>query len=365
MRRVALLMLALVGAIGVAGAAAQAVSARPRDEARARRAFDEAAARLDAWLGPSSARPDIHLRDRWRVVPSTMEVESEVAYQLARSRWPAAVDPSGAALLDGVAWYLQSRIIETLFDQQLHTNGYAMDRAVLFGGAWVQAFNWLPVSRWSAGIGRGDYGPSAPLRARGAQAFATLERYLTWPILQRALAAWAAQPAIIDLDGVARIVGSAAGQDLGWFFAVAFDPAQTVDYRVASVVSHQGGDCGTPSCYRTRVGVARIGAAAFAGSAADRFGRYHAGDAVEIAVLFADQSRHVVRWDGRDRTASFDVDAAAPAVAATIDPGQVILLDRNLLDNTLRVNPARDRPVLRWIARWLIWFQDAMLTIAT
>jgi hypothetical protein len=344
------------------------IRAPARDQARARFAFDLAYAALDEWLGPAnapagSAPSEIVVRDRWRSVPTTMDVESDVVYQLARARWPEPRDATASAIVDGIAWYLQGRIVETLFDRTQLTNGYSMDRVSMFGGQWVAVFDWLPVSRWSAGIRRGAYACDSPLRARGATAFATLERYLTWPVLQGALRVWStAEPRVTERDDVARILSAATGQDLQWFFAFAFDPGQTVNYAVQSVSAEPGGDCTEPGFYRSRVVVARRGTASFSGSNLESAGPYDSGEAVEIEVTFSDHRTVVARWDGRAAERSFDFDGMAPAIAASIDPRQTIVLDENLLDNTAHVDPKIEIPVSRWVARWLVWFQDAMLT---
>jgi hypothetical protein len=42
-----------------------------------------------------------------------------------------------------------------------------------------------------------------------------------------------------------------------------------------------------------------------------------------------------------------------------------LLLDRNRLDDRIAVAPAAAIPVAKWLARWAIWLQDAMLAYAS
>jgi hypothetical protein len=48
-------------------------------------------------------------------------------------------------------------------------------------------------------------------------------------------------------------------------------------------------------------------------------------------------------------------------VVAHLDPARVLLLDANYLDNRLALSPASNVPIAKWVARWVVWLQDAML----
>ena len=332
------------------------------DRARAALALKTSEAQLVEWLGARPARRQpvtIVVPSRWRRVPASMDVESAIAFELARAWLPPAGDDA-AAIRDGAAWYLQSRSVETLFDYTHFLPGHSADRQLLFGGLWVEAFAWLPVDRWTAGVGRGRYDDDD--RTRGAAAFATLERYLTWPVLQGALAAWAQSDVATRAD-ITSLIGNAVAQDLGWFFAVAFDRTRRIDYAVTAMTSAADPQCAPSPCYRTRVSAANLGTTAFSGSSRAPSGPYKGGDAVEIVVGFADGSEAAARWDGREQAREFEFVSAAPARFAAVDPRRVIVIDDNHLNN--RLDADRGGPVpMRWMARWLIWLQDAALTLA-
>ncbi len=345
----------------------QSLIVSARDEGRASRALEESTSRLNEWLGPrrsGQSRPDTIVTSRLGSVPSTMDVESAVAFAVARSWWPSDAPAEAAALIDGAAWYLQSRIVETLFDYTYFRSGHSADRVALFGGWWTIGFEWLPLDRWTAGVERRDRAsePRDRARARSAHAFATLERLLTWPVLQGALSAWVQGDVPATPAEVARVIGEAAGQDLGWFFDAAFTPDRTFDYAIGTLASEADRECDKPSCYRTRVSALRLGNAVFTGSSLSPSGPFESGDAVEILVGFSDGSSVTARWDGRASSRDFEFASAAPAVFAAIDPNDVIVIDENHLNNRVDLAGGTNVPVWKWTARWLIWLQDAMLS---
>ena len=129
------------------------------------------------------------------------------------------------------------------------------------------------------------------------------------------------------------------GRDLAAVFAAAATP---IDHAVASVAS-ESASCATP-CYRTQVSIARSGAIPFP---------------LTLRVSFADGKRIDAGWQGSERVA---FESAAPAVAVRLDPDRVWLLDQNPLNNA-RVEPRPTNvPIVKWMARWIIWLQDAVLT---
>ena len=343
-------------------------------------AIRESLADAIAWLGPSPVQSltlgdtgvtDVAIQPRWPGSPATMDVESQVAYEVVRSWWPRRDTPDeSGALVDGAAWYLQSRIVERLYDLHFKTIAYHADSVRWFGGGVRWAFLDLPLSRWATGLGRDEYlrprrsTQGWPGTAHAAMAFATLERYLGWPALQGALQAWAHQAWLAPMTRteIAEVVGAAAGQDLSWFFETSFDPALRFDYRLDAVATAPGPLSCTPPCYRTRVTLKRIGTASFSGSSRAPAGPYENGDALDVLVRFADGTEAVSRWDGRQAERVFEFDSAAPAAEAQFDPSRTVLLDQNYLDNTWRHEPGSTVPVAKWMARWIVWLQNAMLS---
>ncbi|MEO8682357.1 MAG: hypothetical protein ABI665_25135, partial [Vicinamibacterales bacterium] len=133
----------------------RAQDARPQFKPRLDFAIRYALPLFNEWFGPLAAAPEVPVDRRWLSAPGSMDVESQVSYQLAR-RWFAHVhDPDGVVpFADSVAWYLQSRVGETIFDRQYLRTAHSMDSVGFFGGVVPWAFRPLPLDRWSGGLGR-------------------------------------------------------------------------------------------------------------------------------------------------------------------------------------------------------------------
>ena len=137
-------------------------------------------------------------------------------------------------------------------------------------------------------------------------------------------------------------MSAATGRDLAPVFADA-SSGGLID-RTISGLSSEPGSCASP-CYRTLVSIAPAGAVPFP---------------LLVRVSFSDGKSIDARWDGRRDQLEFE--SAAPAIGAELDPDRVWLLDRNPLNNA-RVPPRETNvPVTKWMARWIVWLQDAMLT---
>lgn len=295
----------------------------------------DAAARLAVpsyreWLG-SPPFDRVAVRDSGTAdSPGQMLVESHVAKEIARA-WLARV-AGNDAWKDGAAEYLQSRIVEQLFDRRYFLKAYRYEGDCWFGCHVPWSYRSLPLSRWAVISFSSAHG-----------AFASLERELGWPTLQGALRIAASS----GTDPVAAM-SEAIGRDL----TPVFQAAATGDaLRGAPWIDHAIGDvssipasCPTP-CYRTEVAILSGGPVPFP---------------LTVRVSFADGKIIAARWDGRRNRLEFE--SATPAVAAHLDPDRVFLLDRNPLNNA-RVPPRETNvPVTKWMARWIVWLQDAMLT---
>jgi hypothetical protein len=256
--------------------------------------------------------------------PGQMQVESHVAREIARA-WLARLS-GHESWKDGAAEYLQSRIVEQLFDRRYFLKAYRYDAVCWFGCHVPWSFRSLPLSRWSA--------LSDPI----AIALASLERELGWPTLQGALGAAASGA---TGDPIAAM-SAATGRDLAPVFAVA-SSGERVD-RTISRLSSEAGSCAS-ACYRTLVSITPTGTLPLP---------------LLLRVSFVDGQSIDARWDGRSEQLEFE--SAAPATGARLDPDRVWLLDRNPLNNA-RVQPRETNvPVTKWMARWIVWLQDAMLT---
>lgn len=288
----------------------------------------DAAARLSIasyteWLGPAPFA-SVLIDDALSDVPvypglwdsrATMRIESQVAEGIAR-QWLMKITDHDA-WKRGAAEYLQSRVVERLFNLAFLKAGYRYDSTCVFGCRVLWPHRSLAISRW----------PS--LHDPIARAFASLERELGWPTLQGALRAAAAAG---GGDPVAAM-SAAAGRDLAPVFGAATSGA-VIDHAVA-------GFTGTDT--RTQISITARGPVPFP---------------LVLRVEFADGQRLDLAWEGRDRVA---IESAARAVAARLDPDRAFLLDRNPFNNA-RVEPRQTNvPIAKWLARWMTWLQDAML----
>ena len=373
--------------------------ATEHDRRRVHAAAQEAIDRLSEWLGRcpatsitlvdlpwrgaiSTAASNVTLDVPWRSSPETMDLESQAAFGVARQWWPGlSADAEAGALVDGLSWYLQSRIVDRLFDFNFLMPAHSAVAVRNFGGAWPRAFQILPLGRWSGGLGREEYlrarltRPSWPRlerrlppgltakAVRRAIALATLEQMVGWPTLQGALRVLseASVQRSIGRREAEQIIAAAVGQDLSWFFRVAFDDSASIDYAVRELITGNTSPCGNGPCVRTRVTVARSGDGQFTGSSETAATAFEAGDAIELRVTFADGQQASARWDGRAVSRTFEFDSASPAVSAVVDPDRILLLDENALNNAMRTDVATNDVVRKWIAYWVVWLEGAAL----
>jgi hypothetical protein len=82
----------------------------------------------------------------------------------------------------------------------------------------------------------------------------------------------------------------------------------------------------------------------------------------EIEVVFSDGSRVRETWNGRDRWKRFIYVKPVKVVSAEVDPDHKYLLDSNLRNNGMVLEPAKG-PVLKYAAGFTGWFQ-ALLSLS-
>ncbi len=340
----------------------------PRAQQRWREAVssaaNDAATIARDWLGahPSGAITEIAIDPPVWQGRGAMVVESQAAAAVIRSWWPdTLIDQNADVMLDGFAWYLQGHVIERLFDRRYRRTGHRAESIRLFGGDVVWSFPALRLSRWTAGRDR-EHNLADAHTARYAAVFASLERWLGEPALQGAMQE-VARIRVDRISGSAIVstISIATGQDLAWLFTAASDPDVTFDYAVTGMESGPGGSC-PPPCFETRVSAARLGAGQFSGRSAARAGEFDSGDAIALRVTFANGDQAWARWDGRDHSRTFRFEGPAPATAARVDPQGVVVLDANRLNDAIMAPSPTNLPVRKWIARWIVWMQNTVLS---
>jgi hypothetical protein len=328
--------------------------------------LSEATRLYQEWLYRTVSTDDVLAGIEAQSLDETMAVESAVAYRVAKRYWRESPDEPFVAR--GLAWYLQGRVVEHLFNVTYGRPAYRAERVCLFGNRVAIARPSLLLTRWRAGLDPRDAQCGLPEEINGsvtraALVFATLERYLGWPVLQGALAVLAQTPDVpLTPRHTTDVVSAASGQDLEWLFAL-LDAAKNVDYSVQLRGSKPHTCAGTP-CYQTDVVLRRGGNALFTGSSRERVGDFDAGQAIRLAVDFSDGATTDATWDGRETERALTFESEAPVARVRLDPAGTLLLDANTLDHTVRPGGATNVPLAKWIGRWSLWLQHAMLTYA-
>jgi hypothetical protein len=326
---------------------------------------------------------------RWLTSTASSGPEADLARGAARQWWGqlVAIDPIRDGVTDrALADYVHVPVVEALLNRHGYPDAYSLYEQRYFGGfiPWVlsrvrlhgenyglklSAYRAFPTADAPSAARLTDPAGVAAVRAKGALAFATLERYAGSAVMQRALTAVAERYGFQNAprDQVFATISAAAGQDFSWFFRQAFDRSDVFDYAVTELRTEQpaAGSCPVAPCFRTAVIVRRLGEAEFTGTAKEPVGPYEAGRALTLKVRFADGSDTANRWDGRARWRLFEYESRSAAVSAQIDPERVLLLDLHTFNNSTTREPASPRAATRWAARWAIWLQDLLLTYAS
>jgi hypothetical protein len=201
------------------------------------------------------------------------------------------------------------------------------------------------------------------LAAKTTMAFDALERWVGRPTLDAILAEFVRrsrgmQPTIGDF---VRVASAVSGQDLTWLLAQSLSTPYVFDYAVATITSEPAS---SGSGFETRVVVARLGDGIFSGATAPRVDGFESGRAIAVAVRFAGGDSIVDRWDGRDATKTFVYRSTSRAVSASVDPDELVTLDRHRTNNGRSLAPSSGVAARRWAARWLVWLEHALLNYA-
>lgn len=396
---VTVLMLVLAGGATPRAAADVQLQLRPehqRQGERVRDAADEAIAQYTAWFGAppfeglivESVPAGSPAADRrghavvpmhWLQPARSLLLEAEVARAIARQWWGIGVTMPDRLLADGIAEYAQARTLEQIYDRRHRRPAYSTYEVRYFGGLVPWAIRALRLERASAGIGLHEYRryPDVDVRtddpalrraqaAKVAAALVTLERYIGWPSLQRglSLAIERYRGRTMTAGDFAHAVGDGSNRDLSWFFSPLFNGPSQWDYAIESIGAEPLGNttCGSGPCVRSTVVVRRNGNIAFTGTSQQPVGDFQSGRAVEIALDFADGQTVTERWDGRAETRTLVYDAPSRVIRAAVDPRAVLALDFRRLNNTRSIAAGSQAGLVSWTARWMIWFQDLLIT---
>jgi len=159
------------------------------------------------------------------------------------------------------------------------------------------------------------------------------------------------------------------GANMNWFFNQMLRSTKTCDYAVASVRSKKVGESfemptmddvtnvitgqearesGKKPVYNSTVTLHRLGEVQMP---------------VEIKVYFDDGFEQVTRWDGKDRVHRLSFTRKGKIVTAEIDPGQKLLIDKNINNNSYTRKPDKS-PIWKYMKQFLFVVQNIIQMFA-
>ena len=318
------------------------------------------------WVGASYPGAVVTTR-RWLRLPRDARAERILIAALARQYWMR--DNGDRAFREGMVLFSATRAMHEV----LKGRNYAT--APAFGGFFAYPMRAIQLSPIFAQAGPRvrdvdeiHHPLAAPWRfagiepgsaaRRAADALFTLERYVGWPALQQALAELARGPRAVTPAALAEILREQRSVDMTWFFDATLAADRNFDYAVEALTSGRSSD--DPATYRSVVSIRRHGSSMFAGTSRPR--DQEAAASLQVSVRLEDGSSVTGSLDGRDIDTEIAFESRSPAVAATVDPMRILLLDDNRLNNSRRLQRMLNPTGVRLTLHWLIWLQDVMLS---
>ena len=164
---------------------------------------------------------------------------------------------------------------------------------------------------------------------------------------------------------VSKNHGNKFGENMNWFFNQVLYGSNTCDFKLASIENRKvtadkgiveiGGQkvmmkdsAGTKKMYRSAVVVHRLGEVCLP---------------VEVLVKFENGDEVLETWDGKSRSNEYKYERPEKIIWAKVDPANKLLIDVNLMNNSLIVDP--DTSAVRKIAfKFLFMLQNFMQTIS-
>ena len=156
--------------------------------------------------------------------------------------------------------------------------------------------------------------------------------------------------------------GDKFGPSMDWFFEQVLYGTETCDYKLATITNEPmtgpignldtdekckqvGGDIGAFDC---SVVLHRLGELKFP---------------VDVIINFEDGTTIAERWDGQDRSITYNYISESKITQAAIDPMHRIYMDTNFINNSLRVE-AEKTGIWKTLERALFWMQNTMQTLS-
>lgn len=278
---------------------------------------------------------------------------------------------------EGINSYWENRIMDWAYGEKTSMIGFPFchigdveyARISWLGSSWP---NLAPTSGNSWSFPRGTYGSS--VYQKPATMLNTLERMIGQECMDKIFKRYYDQWAFRHPDShdfikvvnevVSEVHGSRFGSDLNWFFDQFLFGTAAVDYAVSGIrqypITEPGGffdqnetkkyikPARMENRYRSVVQLSRLGDGVIP---------------VEIRIRFDSGEEILEQWDGKDKIHNLFYERADRVVSAAIDPGNKILLDSNLLNNSASVNPS-PKPALKWTAKFLFLVENLIHSLS-
>jgi hypothetical protein len=185
------------------------------------------------------------------------------------------------------------------------------------------------------------------------RALQTIERFVGWPTMLQALSeVRAGGPSLSTVAGFADTLSRIRGTDLRVLINDCFGDT-AFNYAVQSLTSRRLAS----DWVETTVEIRRFGSGRFTNEAT--------GDhqpLMPVRLRFADGTELHDRFDGGLSSLSLVYTAKSDAVAVSVDPEMMLVLDFDRDDNSIVRNAPTSKLGVRLALHWLSWLQNAMLS---
>ena len=284
-------------------------------------------------------------------------VTRAVASAFWRREIPCGAD--GDWFVEGLARFTATSSLASQYDDSRDSPAIGADERRYAGGFLSRVLRaTVPASGSSMSAYRADprVDPAHPrsardrdvLEAKTALAAETLSAWIGGPTWEAALRSFvtASRGRCGSWRELSDAASDVTGLDFSWFFDQVFGTVRVFDYGVERLASEPVAD--SAGRYRTALVVRRYGDGIFTGSAEPPIAPFESGRGVEIALRFADGTERTDHWDGRAASRTFDYQSSSPAVSATVDPREVILLDLDRTNNSRTLPSRTASAATRW-----------------
>ena len=172
----------------------------------------------------------------------------------------------------------------------------------------------------------------------------TLERWIGWPAVQKALSTSFAEGAFAhpSPDVVLANLQKASARDLTPFLDQSYRGSAVFDYAIGDVSSSK-----KDTQFASRVLVRRLGDGIFP---------------VDVQITFEDGNTTTEHWDGAARWHEYVYTRQSKLRSAMVDPDRQLLLDVNRTNNSRTLTPRANAAARKWTFKWIVWLQDALVT---